>query len=529
MISIESEFVPDLTLVDLPGIVRTHTEGQSHSVIADVDGILHEYLSQRHTIVLAVVPANVDVATVDILERAKRFDPEGDRTIGVITKPDLVDIGAEDAVCSTLQNITKPLKLGYVMVKNRGQRDLAENTSIRTARDDEMRFFSSHSVYSSLPSHLLGIQSLTLKCTEILVDRIIAELPGMAAEAKKQLADTNAELEAMGAPPPTAAEAERTTLQTLNDYCDLFANAIQGVYNKPPLNSAQSYKLCAIARNYFDQLKTSIYSSKPNFNDPERIQQLQQIIRDSRGLELPGFLNATVFNELIKEYVHTWELHTKECLEKVYSDCVRIANELCQHICPKFAVFRRVMKDTTNILLAESKQTALFQLEQVIDEEARVPFTQNDALQQRIAAFRAERSQQSIEELLTPYGFHNASSNSHQIHMDTSALVRIVSDWYGETPFNRSNETAEAELMNAYLASYWEIATSQLIDRIPKLIARHLLQKSAENIRVVLYKPCNERKDELFGVSTVEVDRRYYAEQKKVRLASALKLMQSFD
>jgi interferon-induced GTP-binding protein Mx1 len=74
--------VPDLSLVDLPGIVRTATSGQSRGVIAEVDTLIQSYIQQENTIILAVVPANQDIATVDILERAHQVDSEGRRTIG---------------------------------------------------------------------------------------------------------------------------------------------------------------------------------------------------------------------------------------------------------------------------------------------------------------------------------------------------------------------------------------------------------------------------------------------------------------
>ncbi|CAN0053973.1 unnamed protein product, partial [Laminaria digitata] len=123
-ISVQAPGLPDLTLIDLPGIVRTATKGQRSTVMADVNGLIQRFLEQERTIILAVVPANQDVATVDILERAKIVDPEGDRTIGVLTKPDLIGPGNEDEAAAVLKNVRKPLKLGYVMVKCRSQRDI---------------------------------------------------------------------------------------------------------------------------------------------------------------------------------------------------------------------------------------------------------------------------------------------------------------------------------------------------------------------------------------------------------------------
>lgn len=67
----------------------------------------------------AYPPPAQDIATVDILERAQKVDPRGERTIGVLTKPDLIGPGNEDEVLAVLHNVRKPLQLGYVMVKNR--------------------------------------------------------------------------------------------------------------------------------------------------------------------------------------------------------------------------------------------------------------------------------------------------------------------------------------------------------------------------------------------------------------------------
>ena len=70
-------------------------------------------------VIVTIVITKQDIATVDILERAQIVDPRGERTIGVLTKPDLIGPGNEDEVLAVLHNVRKPLQLGYVMVKNR--------------------------------------------------------------------------------------------------------------------------------------------------------------------------------------------------------------------------------------------------------------------------------------------------------------------------------------------------------------------------------------------------------------------------
>ncbi|KAJ1474099.1 P-loop containing nucleoside triphosphate hydrolase protein, partial [Baffinella frigidus] len=132
VVEMVSPDVPDLTIIDLPGIVRTAVAGQNASVVEDVRSLLDRYLKLNRTIILAVVPCNVDIATVDIIELANNADPLGQRTIGVLTKPDCIAQGEEKDVIETLLNKTKPFKLGYIMMKNRSEQDIKAGVSLRS-------------------------------------------------------------------------------------------------------------------------------------------------------------------------------------------------------------------------------------------------------------------------------------------------------------------------------------------------------------------------------------------------------------
>ena len=83
-----------LTVIDVPGIFKRHTSGlKTKADIEMVEGMVHNHVKNPRCVMLAVVPANVDIATQEILEKAEDVDPEGIRTLGVLTKPDLVDKG----------------------------------------------------------------------------------------------------------------------------------------------------------------------------------------------------------------------------------------------------------------------------------------------------------------------------------------------------------------------------------------------------------------------------------------------------
>ncbi len=107
------------------------------------------YVSDPRTVILCVVPANADISTSDGLQMARELDPKGLRTIGVITKIDIMDKGTNAKRMLTGADI--PLRLGYVGVKNRSQQDINDNMSVKDAIEREKLYFATHSVYSALP------------------------------------------------------------------------------------------------------------------------------------------------------------------------------------------------------------------------------------------------------------------------------------------------------------------------------------------------------------------------------------------
>jgi len=169
VIQVTSPQAPDLTIVDLPGIVRTTTAGQSISIVAEVNNLIESYISMNNTIILAVIPSNQDIATIDVLERALKVDPQGVRTIGVLTKPDLIGPGGEDEVVQVLRNVRKPLQLGYFMVKNPSQKQINEGIDVNEAKNLESEYFKNHPFFSKLPASLFGAANLTTQLTKLLV------------------------------------------------------------------------------------------------------------------------------------------------------------------------------------------------------------------------------------------------------------------------------------------------------------------------------------------------------------------------
>lgn len=168
-LNIYSENLIDLTLVDLPGLTKVPVQGQAKDIESQIRNLVLRYIRPENALILALTPANLDLANSDALQLAREVDPKGDRTIGVITKIDLMDEGT-DAI-EVLQGKLYPLKLGYYGVKCRSQKQIDDNIPIIEALRIESEFFSRHPIYSHHSSRM-GIPFLTKSLNRLLIKHI---------------------------------------------------------------------------------------------------------------------------------------------------------------------------------------------------------------------------------------------------------------------------------------------------------------------------------------------------------------------
>jgi replication fork clamp-binding protein CrfC len=183
-LTIFSPNVVDLTMVDLPGITKVPIRGQPHDIEDQIKRITYKFISQQNALILALTAANTDLANSDALKMAREVDPAGERTIGVVTKIDLMDQGTD--ALDLLQGKIYPLQLGYYGVKCRSQKQIDENLTIRQALDSERQFFSTHPTYSSYIDRL-GIPYLAESLNRILCGHIVKCIPTLSRQINELL------------------------------------------------------------------------------------------------------------------------------------------------------------------------------------------------------------------------------------------------------------------------------------------------------------------------------------------------------
>jgi dynamin 1-like protein len=154
IINIFSQTCPNLTIIDLPGITRVPVGDQPKNIEEITKEMTLRYINDPYTIILCAIDVNQDISTSDGLYLAKEVDYYGERTLGVLTKIDLMDKGTD---CKEiLLNKLIPLKLGYIAVKNRSKLDLINNVSIKNGLEKERLFFENNENYNKLDKKLIG-------------------------------------------------------------------------------------------------------------------------------------------------------------------------------------------------------------------------------------------------------------------------------------------------------------------------------------------------------------------------------------
>ena len=177
MLTVYSADCPDLTIIDLPGITRIPYGDQPKNIEEITKKMVTTYCKDPKTVILAVIPGNQDMSTSDALQMAMALDPDGRRTLGVITKIDIMDKGTD--ATSMLRNEEIPLRLGYVGVKGRSQADIKGKVKVKDALREEAKYFSEHPVYSSLSTDSVGTTALINKLTSVLYTLIKENMPAL--------------------------------------------------------------------------------------------------------------------------------------------------------------------------------------------------------------------------------------------------------------------------------------------------------------------------------------------------------------
>lgn len=185
------------------------------------------YCIEDRTIILSVIPANADMSTSQGLDLARKWDPEGSRTLGVITKIDIMDRGTDASKMIMNQEI--PLRLGYVGIKNRSQEDINNKVKVSVALNKEEEYFRNHPVYRNIDPRHVGTRSLTKKLTEVLERNINKHLRSILKEINEKARECEDVIRSLGQPLPKEGKEKIYLIwKLLTEFTEQYKAAIKG-------------------------------------------------------------------------------------------------------------------------------------------------------------------------------------------------------------------------------------------------------------------------------------------------------------
>ncbi|KAA0039909.1 dynamin-related protein 5A isoform X1 [Cucumis melo var. makuwa] len=194
-LSIYSPNVVNLTLIDLPGLTKVAVEGQSESIVQDIENMVRSFIEKPNCIILAISPANQDLATSDAIKISREVDPKGERTFGVLTKIDLMDQGTN--AVDILEGRAYKLQFPWIGVVNRSQADINKSVDMIAARRREREYFATSPEYQHMASRM-GSEHLGKMLSKHLETVIKSRIPGLQSLINKTIAELEAELSRLG-------------------------------------------------------------------------------------------------------------------------------------------------------------------------------------------------------------------------------------------------------------------------------------------------------------------------------------------
>ena len=225
-LKIFSRNVVDITLIDLPGMTKVPTGDQPHDISEQIRNMILEYIKDSNSIILAISPANQDIANSDALKIAHEVDPNGERTIGVITKIDIMDKGT-DAV-EVLSGRLYPLSLGYIGVICRNQEDILNGKKIQQHFEDEKNFFVRNEKYKHI-AHKMGTAYLAVTLNVLLKNHIIKTLPTLKKKINEMIRNCDLELKTYGMPLDGNKDFQGiVVLNIITTFCNMYTRIIEG-------------------------------------------------------------------------------------------------------------------------------------------------------------------------------------------------------------------------------------------------------------------------------------------------------------
>jgi dynamin 1-like protein len=518
-LKIFSKNVLNLTLVDLPGLTRNPVGDQPDDISKQIEELLIEYVENPNSLILAVTPANTDFATSESVELARRVDPEGRRTLAVLTKLDLMDQGTD--AMEILCNRVIIVKLGIIGVVNRSQLDINEQKPIEEALKAEQKFLQKK--YPSLASRN-GTAYLASTLNRLLMNHIRDCLPELKTRINVLTAQFSSLLASAGTP---VKDKSAYLLQIITRFSSEYCTAIDG--NSANIETSELSGGARICWIFHETFGKTLERVDPLGGLTES--DILTAIKNATGTRQSLFVPEVSFELLVKKQIMRLEDPVLRCVELVHEELQRIVAQ-CEEA-KNLARFPRlhdkIIETVTKMLRGRLPITNEFVKQLVMIELAYINTYHPDFKDAKIMSMKVQLNDVDFEDgpkKQKPQHLGNGDSGSNISSNAGSTVdptepkpkfgfgVDIAADKRHRKISPK--EKKDVTIIKRLIQSYFDIVKKNVQDSVPKAIMHNLVNFARMNIQselvAELYKT-GEIDDLLNENHQVALRRKEYSER----------------
>ncbi|KAH8435414.1 uncharacterized protein LDX57_013044 [Aspergillus melleus] len=512
-VEIEGPNRPQLTVVDLPGIVQSQTKDTTQADVDMTVEITESYISQPRTVCLAVISATNDYANQPILNKVRQFDPRGERTLGIITKPDRLPPGSdtENQFFRLAKNEDIHFELGWHVLKNRSFEEA--EFSIQERNSSEATYFR-RSIFGTLPPAHVGISSLVNRLSRLLFSHVQQALPKLQDELNEALEENRNEISAMGEARTSPEECKMFLSRLGLDFYEVCKAAVNGHYEgqyfvsegkgahiqRLALNRRLRAAIQLMNQKFAEEVRTNghkyhihgigeatssakeadtepLESSKddedmlskevvtsqngrifPKIKLPQKMSRrkaiawVNDVVIRARGRELLGNFNPLVIAELFWEQSSKWHLFAETHIDEVSAACQRFLESVLKDMAP-LDVFHRLWPTISERIKARHRG-ALEELNKILKDTRSYVINYNhyytDTIKKRQAERRKSHMSECIEKATQYKKLPGCQSDHHFPDIDIGHALGLFSDRIDPDMNNHSSE----EVLDCLFAIY---------------------------------------------------------------------------
>jgi hypothetical protein len=422
---------PHLTLVDLPGLFLAGNKDQSEQDAEMVEKLALSYMSNPRTIILAVVSAKSDFAVQQVTRLARSQDPRGSRTMGLITKPDTLDRGSESErfYVELAQNKDVKFQLGWHVLRNRSFAERNASPAVRDANEEA--FFASGVWASALKPDQLGAAALRVRLSKLLWQQIMRQLPAVNDDVMKGIDECRVILSRLGPARVTADDKRHYLLHVSSRFSELAKAAVDGIYTDPFFRTSRSHRLRAIVQNTLSAFAREISLNGHAMTiveddevlevrpggmevDDERrkitraafIESVRELMRESRGRELPGTYNPLIVAELFSKQCKPWQGMVRKLQEKVFQTAVEVVTAMLGNTMGDAGAAQRLFHQVLKPALMSLKVDLQMKAAEILRPHlSGHPITYDPSLMESVRQAQVVRRRQQMEQRVKQF-FH---------------------------------------------------------------------------------------------------------------------------